>query len=633
MSLHKGENAMLKKSENFLLLLAGMTVLLVSGCSGGSGVTSAANSISGVAATGAAISGTVCLRDAVSHEVCMDTTDGHYSFDVSALTPPFILKASWSDNGTPRELYSMAASNGVANISPLTNAIVTEAAASAPAALYAAPTMTALQTAASNLTSATTKLLTALDPILQQFTVPSGDNPITTPYNVNHAGLDGLLDNTTFSFANNSLTLNNSVTGDLLYHAPDTDVDHGVSALQWGSAEGRVASDPSVAVDNNGNALVIWSQYDESGQHYNIESKWLHGNRSAARVSDGIASCVAPKVLFGQDGIAHAVWYQATTDYTTVWYAKYVPGTGWIGLTRVSQHPSTYAFYPQLAVDASGNVVVVWYESNPPTGNHFDVYAAVNKNGTWGAPVQLSNSSHSAYRPQVAVNDAGQAVAVWPQDIGDGSVSNDYMEIAVSGWDGTNWSTAAKLNDIPGTTINIAAQVAVAVDSNGNPIVLWSQGTIRAAWYINGAWSASQDITHGSIGGSTFPEVVFYAPGKAMAVWAQYNGVDRNDVVASLYTAGSGWGAPSFVSEQILSADSPHLAVDASGTAAVVWVEGMYLATPPAMMEALYRPGSGWSTPVSLTVLSDTSGMYVPVTAIGANRSGLVYSVWGLDSM
>ena len=118
-----------------------------------------------------------------------------------------------------------------------------------------------------------------------------------------------------------------------------------------------------------------------------------------------------------------------------------------------------------------------------------------------------------------------------------------------------------------------------------------------------------------------------------MAVWAQHNGVDRNDVVASNYSADSGWSVPSYVNQRKLSIDSPHLAVDASGTAAVVWVEGMYLADPPAMMEALYSPITGWSTPISLAVLTDTSGMYVPVTAIGANRAGLVYSVWGLDSM
>ena len=615
-----------------------ITLIFLFGCSGGGGGASTGDasgiSVSGVAATGSAISGTICLRDAAAHEICVATSDGHYNFNVTGLTPPFILKAVWDDNGTPRALYSMSAGNGTANISPLTQAIVTEAAAQAPASLYASPSQTTLSSAATNLSSATTKLLSALDPLLKQYVGSSSVDPITTPYQANHTGLDQFLDNTSFSFANNAMILTSSVSGDLLYHAPDTDIDHGVSSLLWGSAEGQVAEDPSVAVDNNGNAVVLWSQYDSGTGRYHVESKWLHGSRASARVSNGVASCAAPRVVFGQDGVAHAVWYQATTNYTTVWYAKYIPATGWSSSIQISQHPSTYAYYPQLAVDASGNVVVVWYESNPPVGNHFDVYAVICLNGAWGTPVQLSQSTHSAYRPMVAVNDAGQATAVWPQDIGDGSVSNDYKQIAVSRWSGSAWSAPAVLNDIPGTTINIAAQVAVAVDSAGDPLVLWSQGNIRASWFVNGAWTASQDITSGAGGGCTFPEVVFYAPGRAMAVWRQHNGVSRTDVAASLYTAGSGWAAPVFISERIQSAESPHLAVDAGGTAAVVWAEGVYPPdTQPAMKEALYYPGSGWSAPVDLATLSGIGGLYFPVTAIGANRAGVVYSVWGLDSM
>ena len=179
-------------SKYFLLMFSGAIALLVSGCSGGGASTT--NNVTGVAATGAAINGTVCLQDAAIHEVCMKTADGHYSFDVTGLTPPFILKASWNDNGITKELYSMAAGKGVANISPLTNAIVTVAATVAPATLYATPTLTAMQAAASNLSAATTKIITSLAPLLQEFAVSTDVNPITTTYNVNHAGLDGFLD-------------------------------------------------------------------------------------------------------------------------------------------------------------------------------------------------------------------------------------------------------------------------------------------------------------------------------------------------------------------------------------------------------------------------------------------------------
>jgi hypothetical protein len=81
-----------------------------------------------------------------------------------------------------------------------------------------------------------------------------------------------------------------------------------------------------------------------------------------------------------------------------------------------------------------------------------------------------------------------------------------------------------------------------------------------------------------------------------------------------------------------LSIEDPHLAVDASGNAAIVWVEGVVNLTP-AMKESIYRPGTGWSAPSSLANLDPAilnSNLW-PVTAVGANRSGVLYSVWGLD--
>lgn len=144
-----------------LLILLCIASIMVSACGGGggggAGGAATTNTLSGLAATGAAINGTVCLRDAASHEVCTTTTDGHYSFDVSSLTPPFVLKASWSDNGTPKELYSIATAKGVANISPLTHAITSEASGTSPAALYISSNSN-VQAAAENTSSAITNI-------------------------------------------------------------------------------------------------------------------------------------------------------------------------------------------------------------------------------------------------------------------------------------------------------------------------------------------------------------------------------------------------------------------------------------------------------------------------------------------
>jgi hypothetical protein len=257
----------------------------------------------------------------------------------------------------------------------------------------------------------------------------------------------------------------------------------------------------------------------------------------------------------------------------------------------------------------------------------------------------INAPSHNAMLPAVAINDAGDAIVLWSEAMGDGSNMNDPYQIAANRWNGTSWSTPENVNDIPGTSPDwIDYFVAAAINSNGDAIAVWSQGpATRASTFSNGTWSASQDISKGmSTGAGRFPEIVYYAPGKAMATWLQHNGTDRYDVATNTFTSGGGWGTPEIISDKRYSVSvdaynaAPHLAVDANGTAAVVWIEGFYdlaLATP-LMVEALYTPGAGWGASASIASLPDGSRvMYYPVTAIGANRSGKIYSVWGLDSM
>ena len=81
-----------------------VTVLcMLTACGGGGGSATPAT-VSGLAASGAAISGRIYLKDSQGLEHYVDTTDGTYSFATSGMTPPFMLKASWTVNNQPQTL-------------------------------------------------------------------------------------------------------------------------------------------------------------------------------------------------------------------------------------------------------------------------------------------------------------------------------------------------------------------------------------------------------------------------------------------------------------------------------------------------------------------------------------------------
>jgi hypothetical protein len=105
------------------------------------------------------------------------------------------------------------------------------------------------------------------------------------------------------------------------------------------------------------------------------------------------------------------------------------------------------------------------------------------------------------------------------QDIGDGSVSNDNKEVAAARLNGSAWSVPAKINSTSGVTQVIYTQVAVAIDANGDVMVLWVQGSNYAVRLIIDTWCASSSITNGLTDIQYAPDVVFVAPGQAVGVW------------------------------------------------------------------------------------------------------------------
>ena len=216
------------------LLLCTAAGLALSGCggSGGTSGTAAAPAattvvVAGVAATGAPIAGTVSLKDSSAIEKTTTTAvDGSYSFDVTGMTAPFIIKVSGTSGGTATTLGSFATSAGTANVNPLSNAAVANAAGGVdPVAVYANPSATTMQNIAANLPGAVSALRTRLKPLLDQYNADV--DPITAPFAANHTGLDAVLDAVVVQLGAGNLTVANRTTNATIFNAPITNLNGG----------------------------------------------------------------------------------------------------------------------------------------------------------------------------------------------------------------------------------------------------------------------------------------------------------------------------------------------------------------------------------------------------------------------
>jgi hypothetical protein len=175
--------------KNWIAVLA---LGFLAACGGGGGSTSS-TPLSGSVSQGFPIAGaSVTLIDAKGTELSAGTTDseGNYTVpDISSLTAPIMVKASGTAGGYPVTLYGLLSnksSSNVANVTPLTDAVLTQAIGSSPTLLLNEPSRVATINTAT-VSAVANRFTTALSNVLDQITPGASQtfNPMSTPFVAN----------------------------------------------------------------------------------------------------------------------------------------------------------------------------------------------------------------------------------------------------------------------------------------------------------------------------------------------------------------------------------------------------------------------------------------------------------------
>jgi hypothetical protein len=123
------------------------------------------------------------------------------------------------------------------------------------------------------------------------------------------------------------------------------------------------------------------------------------------------ASASAPRIASDGRGNVVAVWRELDGDRSAIRTASRSAGGGWDAGRRIS--PTAAATEaPQLAVDRAGNAAAIWHRSD---GHASVVQAALRASGdSWGPARDLTPPGGRAFNADVAV-EAGRLVAVWAE--------------------------------------------------------------------------------------------------------------------------------------------------------------------------------------------------------------------------
>jgi hypothetical protein len=375
----------------------------------------------------------------------------------------------------------------------------------------------------------------------------------------------------------------------------------------WGIAELIEENDlgpagsPQVATDGGGNAFAVWRESDGVAQNiwanrYVRSDAWGEAERIGLPEAGDVG---LPQLAVDPSGVAHAIWAQRDGESAQIYASQYTPSEGgWSAPELVQTGEITEARDPRIGVDAEGNAIAVWIQRDVEGLGNLVWTNRYAPGGRWGEAelIEAGEPSLHGLGIDIAVDPNGNAVAVWTvlrTGLRGDLWSNRYTF-------GGGWGVA-EIVGVEGLGDVEAPRIAIDADGNAHAVWQLSEGTSQDVWTNRSTptegWGDAQRLENNP-NPSGSPAIAAEPSGAAHAVWWQSDGTLQN-VWASHYTPGGGWGAPQLIEQPIEdpaeegSAERPQIDVDPNGNVFVVWQQediGRF-----NIWSNRYSPETGWA--------------------------------------
>ena len=243
------------------------------------------------------------------------------------------------------------------------------------------------------------------------------------------------------------------------------------------SAAGLQGQPPGVAIDDAGDAIVVWRQTTAAGSLAQAASRPAGGLFSPPADLSATGQVSGAQVRTNGAGETAVVWTHVDAANNTIVQASTRPPGGAFSVPVDLSVAGRDAIDPQVALDAAGNALAVWSRSDGSTR----VVQATTRpaGGSFTAPVDVSTAGGEARAPRVALNPGGDAVVAWQRS----DATNTIVQATVRRA-GAEFAATADLS-APGRD---AAEPQVGIDADGDAVATWqrSDGTntiVQAAGY------------------------------------------------------------------------------------------------------------------------------------------------------
>lgn len=413
------------------------------------------------------------------------------------------------------------------------------------------------------------------------------------------------------------------------------------------SPDGQNALYPDIALGGNGQSIVAWQQFDNlnlqiyKSERDGVTGAWTHPTNLNVNISPNGTNATEPQVAVDDNGYAIIIWTQWDGTNTRLYLSERDAMTGiWThpaNLTDSIDPLGGFVFVqPQIAMSSNGHAIIAWSQFN---AGETKIYLSERDNVTkvWTHPADINDyispDGQDAEYPKVAVAENGDAVLVWEQS--DGSNTQIFM----SQRDGTSgvWNHPADLTDNISPAGQDAVRPEVAMDDTGNATVAWSQDNgIAVQIFIsdyhktNDTWSHPTNISD-SLTPGIDPRLVMGTDGSAALAWTMSNGSNSQVFFSERVDVDSNWVLPDNLNDNISpdgqNVQGSYLAMNNNDDIVICWnqSDGSNQQIFKSERDGVTKK---WLTPSSLSDNISPNGQDAGTCNVTLNEGGKAFITW-----
>jgi hypothetical protein len=244
-------------------------------------------------------------------------------------------------------------------------------------------------------------------------------------------------------------------------------------------------SRPAVAIDSNGDFVVVWDSYYQDGSQFGVYARRYAMDGTPVtgefRVADGtLGTQDQPDVAMAPDGSFVVVWRDgAYTNVTDIRGKRYdASGAAQGSDFQVNTYTTGPQYQPTVAIASGGEFVVAWtgdYQDGNSTGIIGQQYGSDGSTSGTEFVVNSYTTFAQSY-PTAAMTPGGDFVVAWRSNDQDGSDTGVFGQTFHRS--GVALGQEIQINTF---TAGRQAHPAVASGPDDKFIVVWADGTFSAA--------------------------------------------------------------------------------------------------------------------------------------------------------